>query len=601
MVAYLEVRSGPEKGQQYRLDQQRPMHIGRGSTCEIVLSDPISSRYHAVVYFDDGDWHVRDTSSRNGTHVNGRKTDEARLGDNSVVQIGETELQLFAPEIEENLDETRILLVPPEEPDQSEVPPVDREDLPRVVAAPLYELSLRSLGGDAEVAKELMDLVGDQMSADIVGWATVNEHDKPHWIALRCQADSAPRVPKPILKKVIEGQTVWIRRQDEAPERSDAAGGEWIVVPLSDDQNRVTGLLLAWREEGDFRDEDLRVLTAAARLATVCQLQVERQSRAAADPSGSKPAFDLIGQSDAMVRLKNRITRVGPADGCVLIRGESGCGKELVARAVHQCSRRSRRPMLTVNCAAIPANLVESQLFGHIKGSFTGADHDSPGWFRQADTGTLFLDEIGELPLEGQAKLLRILEGHPFLPVGGTEEIRVDVRVLAATNRDLATEVREGRFREDLFYRLTVFELNVPPLRDRGEDVEVLIDHFFEQSKRKHGRAQLGMHDDARTRLLRYGWPGNVRQLRNVIDSAVVMADDPEVVPDDFGIRDITDASPATLRLDVWEPYLIRQAIDRAGGSANEAAKLLGIGRSTLYRKKNDYGIESGFDKDKVD
>ncbi|MGB1817965.1 MAG: sigma 54-interacting transcriptional regulator, partial [Rubripirellula sp.] len=173
-----------------------------------------------------------------------------------------------------------------------------------------------------------------------------------------------------------------------------------------------------------------------------------------------------------MKKLKAKICRVGNANGSVLIRGESGAGKELVARAVHRSSPRAQRPMLTVNCAAIPSELIESQLFGHRKGAFTGADNDHVGWFQQSHTGTLFLDEIGELTLEGQAKLLRILEGHPFLPVGATEEVLVDVRVIAATNRDLAEFVRERKFREDLFYRLSVFELVVPPLREREGDID---------------------------------------------------------------------------------------------------------------------------------
>jgi len=275
-----------------------------------------------------------------------------------------------------------------------------------------------------------------------------------------------------------------------------------------------------------------------------------------------------------------------------LIRGESGSGKELVARAVHRSSPRNERPMLTVNCAAIPHDLIESQLFGHKKGSFTGADKDHVGWFQQAHTGTLFLDEIGELTLEGQAKLLRILEGHPFLPVGATEQVLVDVRVIAATNRDLAEFVREGKFREDLFYRLSVFELSVPPLRDRDEDIGLLIDHFFQHFCRQHGRLNLQLSENARSNLHTYAWPGNVRQLRNVIDSAVVMADDPMIREDDLGLRDAGVSRLDTLRIDEWEKRLIRQALQKSGGSVPTAAKLLGISRATAYRKITEYGIK---------
>ncbi len=293
-----------------------------------------------------------------------------------------------------------------------------------------------------------------------------------------------------------------------------------------------------------------------------------------------------------MTKLNAKIQRVGNANGSVLIRGESGTGKELVARAVHRASQRSRRPMLTVNCAAIPSELIESQLFGHKKGSFTGADSDHIGWFQQSHAGTLFLDEIGELTLEGQAKLLRILEGHPFLPVGAMEEVLVDVRVIAATNRDLAEFVREKKFREDLFYRLSVFELFVPPLREREGDIELLINHFLEHFRRQHGRTELGISAVAKDKLLEYPWPGNVRQLRNVIDSAVVMADDPRIELDDLGLRDAGLSQVDTLRIDQWEQRLIRKALERTGGSVPDAAKLLGISRATAYRKITEYDVE---------
>ena len=290
--------------------------------------------------------------------------------------------------------------------------------------------------------------------------------------------------------------------------------------------------------------------------------------------------------------LKSKINRVARAPGCVLIRGESGSGKELVARAIHRASPRADRPMVSVNCAAIPADLMESQLFGHKAGSFTGADRDHIGFFQQADLGTLFLDEVGELTLEGQAKLLRILEGHPFLPVGATEEVSVDVRVIAATNQNLQKYVRDKRFREDLYYRLSVFELHLPPLRDRGDDIGLLIDFFLDHFRRLHGRPNLGLTDAARAKLLDYRWPGNVRQLRNVLDSAVVLADEDSIRPHDLALRDSGSSELETLRIDEWEKRLITEALNRTADNVPEAAKLLGIGRATLYRKIEQYHIE---------
>jgi Nif-specific regulatory protein len=277
----------------------------------------------------------------------------------------------------------------------------------------------------------------------------------------------------------------------------------------------------------------------------------------------------------------------------VLVRGESGSGKELVARAVHRASARSDRPMLSVNCAAIPRDLMESQLFGHKRGSFTGADSDHAGLFQQAHTGTLFLDEVGEMTLDGQAKLLRILEGHPFLPVGATKEVTVDVRVIAATNRDLREFVGDQRFREDLYYRLSVFELYIPPLRERGGDIEVLVTHFLDHFKRQHGRPGLTLSPDARDKLLGYSWPGNVRQLRNVIDSAAVMCEGNVILADDLGLRDAKPSEQLeSLRIDFWERKLIQEAIKRTEGNVPEAARLLGLGRATLYRKIEEFGIE---------
>jgi Nif-specific regulatory protein len=248
--------------------------------------------------------------------------------------------------------------------------------------------------------------------------------------------------------------------------------------------------------------------------------------------------------------------------------------------------------LLSVNCAAVPADLMESELFGHVKGAFTSAHDDHQGWFRQADTGTLFLDEVGELTLDGQSKLLRVLEGHDFLPVGGTRPEQVDVRVIAATNRDLRHAVTEKRFREDLYYRLSVFELVIPPLRQRGTDVDLLLDHFLGHFRRQHGRPELTLSPAARQRILHYDWPGNVRQLRNVIDSATVLAAGPEITCEDLGLYEAGTDQFETLNIEAWEKRLIAEALRRTSGNVPEAAEMLGIGRATLYRKIDEHHIE---------
>ncbi|QDV61399.1 sigma 54-interacting transcriptional regulator [Crateriforma conspicua] len=610
MFAILHARSGPDKDRNYTLDPSRPAHIGRGTSCEILLTDPMSSRFHAVVFFEDGNWHLRDTSSRNGTLVNGQKADTARLLDKSIITIGETDLQLVEGDTED-VEESSIKQTWIADPDDLKERLQDREVDPINKLAQteylldLYQISLNLMSGSSGVdtIETVLELLRDRTVA-----SGVTLYHETHEGRLVPQSsypkDSHKRLQlsRRLIRRIQRSsEPMWIDREYDPKVRGEikaADGKPWsdlIVCPLSIDDNAI-GMLAMFRDDSAFDHQHYDFVVAASRLLAIGLIQYQKTHSLAverahlAERNAEGP--ELIGQCDAMTRLKERITRVGRASGSVLIRGESGSGKELVARAVHRASPRADRPMLTVNCAAIPQDLIESQLFGHKKGSFTGADTDHVGWFEQAHTGTLFLDEIGELTLEGQAKLLRILEGHPFLPVGATEQVLVDVRVIAATNRDLAEFVREGHFREDLFYRLSVFELFVPPLRERDSDLDLLIDHFLAHFCRQHGRLKLRLSEDARDRMHEYPWPGNVRQLRNVIDSAVVMADDPMIQADDLGLRDAGISRLDTLRIDEWERRLIRQALEKSDGSVPKAAKMLGISRATAYRKIAEYDIQ---------
>ncbi|MEO1616894.1 MAG: sigma 54-interacting transcriptional regulator [Planctomycetota bacterium] len=605
MVAILAVQAGPEKGRQFSLDPDRTFHIGRGSTCEIMLTDPVSSRFHAVVHFDDDRWQIRDTGSRNGTLVNGQKIDTAQMIDQTVVTIGDTELR-FIDASSDTIEYDAAFQTIVQDVAMHENESID--DPMRDIAHAgylfdLYVLSLSMLRTEDpdEVIDVALQLLRDRTSADAVGLSFDggDGNQRPQTVI---PADQLKRVKvsKAMLKRVVgDGEAVWVN--DNRSEESTVGlspKSHWsdaIYVPLDTHEGNI-GVLHLYRDEPSFNEIDFELAIAAARLLAVgLQRAMENDAiRTQAKQIAQRNAdFDeLIGESPVMVKLKEKIVRVAKANGCVLVRGESGCGKELVARAIHRSSKRNKRPMLTVNCAAIPSELIESQLFGHMKGSFTGADNDHEGWFQQAHNGTLFLDEIGELTLEGQAKLLRILEGHPFLPVGGTQEVHVDVRVIAATNRDLAEFVREKRFREDLFYRLSVFELLLPPLRERGEDLDLLVDHFLDHFRIQHGRASMKLSGASRDRMRAYMWPGNVRQLRNVIDSAIVMADGNEIEPDDLGLRDTGVSTLDTFRIDEWEKRLIKRALTRTSGSVPEAAALLGISRATAYRKISEYEIE---------
>lgn len=347
------------------------------------------------------------------------------------------------------------------------------------------------------------------------------------------------------------------------------------------------------------QDEVLLALTKAEERETL-----RRENRALKEAMRKEQSFhDILGKSDAIQRVFATINKVAAYKTTVLIQGESGTGKELVARALHQGSERKEKRFVPVNCGAIPESLLESELFGHKKGAFTDAHADKPGLFVEADRGTLFLDEIGELPLGLQVKLLRVLQEGRVRPVGATRDREVDVRVIAATVRDLKREVEEGRFREDLYYRLNVLQITVPPLRDRRDDVMLLAEHFIERNNGRLGTKIRDVDQKARKLLLNYPWPGNVRELENTIERAVVLSESDVIGVGDLPERmrepsDPIAASLASGELSIkktarfMEENLIRRALEKTGGNRTAAAKLLEISHRALLYKIKDYGIQ---------
>lgn len=307
----------------------------------------------------------------------------------------------------------------------------------------------------------------------------------------------------------------------------------------------------------------------------------------------------IIGQSRQMNDVFERIQRAAPVDSTVLILGESGTGKELVAQALHQNSRRKDRPFVAVNCAAVPATLVESELFGHVRGAFTGATDRRIGRFEQADGGTLFIDEIGDFELGLQAKLLRVLESLTLTPVGGHEDRKVDVRVVAATSRDIRDMVAQGTFREDLFYRLNVVQIQLPPLRHRIEDIPLLIEYFLKEIAQQKHTASRRVSPAVVDRLTMYQWPGNVRELRNVLESMMVLADDELLTEHDLPERFVPGRTlanstyiPPGVTLDQLMWMAISRALEECKGNRTDAAQMLGVSVRTLQRKLERYARE---------
>ncbi|MBK8179520.1 MAG: sigma-54-dependent Fis family transcriptional regulator [Planctomycetes bacterium] len=352
----------------------------------------------------------------------------------------------------------------------------------------------------------------------------------------------------------------------------------------------------------DYLPKPVRISELRTRLARALEAGLLRRTnldlRRALD---ERFGFEgLVGHSPSMRRVFDILRQVSATTATVLILGESGTGKELIARAVHNNSSRKEGPFVAVNCAALSEGLIESELFGHTKGAFTGAISAKEGRIVYADGGTLFLDEVGDMPLSTQAKLLRVLETREVLPVGGNQTRKVDIRLVAATNRDLKAMAKTGQFREDLLFRLQVVTIELPPLRDRAGDVPMLVDHFIGELSALHGRNVRGISPEARTLLVRYDWPGNVRELRNVIENMVLLArgevlgpqDVPESVHEHKGDGARAGGYELAGRsLAEVERAVIQANLQLADGNREKAARILGIGERTLYRKLKEYEL----------
>ncbi len=389
--------------------------------------------------------------------------------------------------------------------------------------------------------------------------------------------------------------------------------GLWLLKALKEDMPDCPVIFLTGRATVDAAVEAIREGAYdfiekpmdSARLKTCIERALEKKEtmrevqglRRRLKQLGSA---EFIGQSSAMRRVFELIQRVAPAKASVAITGESGTGKEMVARSVHNLSLRREKPFIAVNCASIPATLMESEMFGHERGAFTGADQRRPGVFELAHGGTLFLDEVGEIPVELQAKLLRVLEEGRLRRLGGKVELEVDVRVLCATNRDLKAEIKNQRFREDLFFRLNVFQIALPPLRDRREDIPLLVQYFVDKFNADSGKRVSGVHPEALEVLKNYDWPGNIRELRNAVERAVILCDvdlitREQLPPDMAGKGPERQSFRLTygLTLDAVEKEYIVGSLQRNGGNKARTAEILGVSEKTLYNKLNRYAAEA--------
>jgi len=394
---------------------------------------------------------------------------------------------------------------------------------------------------------------------------------------------------------------VWLKDKDGLAilaELADAASPVPIVM-ISGHANVETAVRAVKSGAYDFLEKPLsleRVLVTAQKAIDHRELR-EELARFRERASGEQV---LIGDAPAIARLREEIERVAPTDARVLVSGESGTGKELVARAIHRHSQRNRAPLVEVNCAAIPEELIESELFGHVRGSFTGASAERAGKFEEADGATLFLDEVADMSAKTQAKVLRALQEGRFTRVGGAKTIESDVRVIAATNKSLPEEIRAGRFREDLYFRLAVVPLAMPPLRERSEDVPQLANHFLREAAARAGKRPKTFSDAALRKLCSYSWPGNVRELKNLVERLMIMSPgdtiDMRDLPVEIAESDVisvpSDFSSLRQARDDFERRFILAALRKNRGNVSRTAEELGIERSHFYRKLRGYGID---------
>lgn len=393
---------------------------------------------------------------------------------------------------------------------------------------------------------------------------------------------------------------VWLPGMDglETLKQMRAAGADAAVVIISGHGNIETAVRATKLGAFDFIEKPLSIeKTVLAVRNALRQKNLERVNAELVAELNRE--YAMIGESVAMRALRKQIAVVAPTDGRVLIYGESGTGKELVARAIHAQSQRAGAPFIEVNSAAIPEELIESELFGHVKGAFTGATASKKGKFELSDGATLFMDEIGDMSARVQAKVLRVLEEQRFEPVGSNHSVRVDVRILAATNKQLETEIEQGNFRSDLFYRLNVIPFELPPLRERLEDVPLLVEHFNQRFSTAYGKRPKRFEVDALDALQNYSWPGNVRELRNTVERVVIMHSKVKVGTTDLPVLGGEEPPAASFRFpsfkeatDAYHREFIQRKLAEAEGNVSRAAELMGVDRSHLYRRMRALGIQ---------
>lgn len=629
-MAYLVIKTGEHEGARIPLSKSE-LTFGRSDECDVVLDDRNISRHHAkCVLLDENRTALWDLGSSNGTFVNNLPISRVFLMDGDDIRMGETVIEYY----EEPPAETEK-----EKSDRKGIQSIDRPILPKAPsgggtailtlpenishAEALKEtyLQLRTLYrmiSDMNTSENLAELfrrLGSSLlislGVDRVAFFLKNTSDK-EMILKSSSLNPAIKekgfnekhpFAEEMIKCIQEERVPYLFTESLNAEETSAT---MLAAPIIKDQ-KLLGLITADNPEShkSLSKTDLDFVQSAAeqlsgvisRLSSFEELK-KRNRRLQKVVDGD---VVIVCRDPKMLDILDSLNRLGMTESAVLIRGESGTGKELIARTIHSYSPRRNQPMVSLNCASIPETLIESELFGHERGAFTGAVSRKPGRFEQANGGTLFLDEIGDMPLSAQAKLLRTLQSGEVHRVGGTGAIHVDVRIITATNKDLIQYINEGKFREDLYYRIKVVELTIPPLRERREDILILAEYFLLSLRKKIATSVVDFSQDAMDLLVKYSWPGNVRELKNVVERALVFAGGTRIMPEhlpgelhsDLVKMDTREEEHFPDSLAGIEKNHIIKTMEYTKGNKLKAAEILGISRSTLYEKIKQYEIKS--------
>lgn len=570
---------------------KRMTSIGRDEENDICIPDPQMGDHHAMIHFDGQKFFLKAINRRCEITVNNKTVRSKALDHRDEIRMGQTTLNFHlyeeprksSAEQEEGLDQEAL------------------EALRRLVS---FSEELSKNYEVPALLEALMDEIVALTGADKGMLIIVDQGKLNVRVARNLKreniSDAVGQLSDSIISKVVKNRTPLIVSDALHDQEFNASQSvvslnlcSVMCVPLLD-KGSLLGLIYVGNDNivNLFTRKHLEVLNIFAVQASlivanallVNDLKLDKQQleeRIAQMRFGS-----IIGASDAMRDVFRKVEKVAGTDVSVLVQGETGTGKELIARELHNRSSRIKKPFITINCGAIPENLLESELFGHVRGAFTGATATKPGKFHLADGGTIFLDELGEMPLNLQVKLLRVLQERTVTKVGDTRSEHVDIRVLAATNKDLATEVREGRFREDLFYRLNVVTLHLPPLRARGDDVVLIGNFLLSRFCEEFGTGEKTLSKEGLVALKKYAWPGNIRQLENRIKKAVILSDKVVLEPDDLDLQpeDLEDIMTLSEAKDRFQRRYINEVLARNNGNRTKTARDLGVDPRTIFR-----------------